>query len=108
MNLQAAFRVSAALACMRAISQGCAQVPFKLIRDYEEAGLARKRAARDHVLYDLVTAKPNSWQTAFEFRETQALHACMGNSYAYKGKYRGKVAEADPVGPGARQARPAC
>ena len=92
-NLQAAFRVSAALACMRAISQGCAQVPFKLIRDYEEAGLARKRAARDHVLYDLVTAKPNSWQTAFEFRETQALHACMGNSYAYKGKYRGKVAE---------------
>jgi HK97 family phage portal protein len=92
-NLQAAFRVSAALACMRAISQGCAQVPFKLMRDYEEAGLARKRAARDHVLYDLVTAKPNSWQSAFEFRETQALHACMGNSYAYKGKYRGKVAE---------------
>ena len=92
-NLHAAFRVSAALACMRAISQGCAQVPFKLMRDYEEAGLARKRAARDHVLYDLVTAKPNSWQSAFEFRETQALHACMGNSYAYKGKYRGKVAE---------------
>lgn len=92
-NLQAAFRVSAALACMRAISQGCAQVPFKLIRDYEEAGLARKRAARDHALYDLVTAKPNSWQTAFEFRETQALHACMGNSYAFKGKYRGKLAE---------------
>jgi len=92
-NLQAAFRVSAALACMRAISQGCAQVPFKLMRDYDEAGLARKRAARDHVLYDLVTAKPNSWQSAFEFRETQALHACMGNSYAYKGKYRGKVAE---------------
>lgn len=92
-TLQAAFRVSAAFACMRAISQGVAQVPFKLMQDYEEDGLGRKRTARDHPVYDVVTAKPNTWQTAFEFRETQALHASMGNAYAFKNIYRGKVAE---------------
>jgi HK97 family phage portal protein len=92
-TLLTAFRVSAAFACLRAIAQGCAQVPFKLYQDYEDAGLARKRVARDHPVYDVVTAKPNAWQTAFEFRETQALHAAMGNAYAFKGMYRGKVAE---------------
>jgi HK97 family phage portal protein len=92
-TLVTAFRVSAAFACLRAISQGAAQVPFKLFQDYEEDGLARKRVAREHAVYDVVTAKPNKWQTAFEFRETQALHAAMGNSYAFKNIYRGKVAE---------------
>lgn len=93
-DLKAAFRVSAAFACMGAIStRGCAQVPFKLMQDYEEDGLARKRTARDHDIYDLITARPNGWQTAFEFKETLTLHACMGNAYAFKNLYRGKVGE---------------
>lgn len=93
-DLKAAFRVSAAFACMGAIStRGCAQVPFKLMQDYEQDGLPRKRTARDHDVYDLITAKPNSWQTAFEFKETLTLHACMGNAYAFKNIYRGKLAE---------------
>ncbi len=87
------FKVSASLACMREISQGLAQVPFKLMQDYEEGGLARKRVAREHPLYDLLAAKPNGWQTAFEFMETLGLHACLGNAYVYKGIYRNKVAE---------------
>ncbi len=99
-TLLSTFRVSAAFACMRAISQGCAQVPFKLMQDYEEGGLSRKRVARAHPVYDVVTAKPNKWQTAFEFRETQALHAAMGNSYAFKVMYRGKVAELILLDPG--------
>lgn len=100
-DLKAAFRVSAAFACMGAIStRGVAQVPFKLMQDYEQDGLSRKRTARDHDIYDLITAKPNSWQTSFEFKETLALHACMGNAYAFKNIYRGKIAELILLDPG--------
>lgn len=84
-NLAAAFRVSAAFACIRAIGTGTAAAPLKLYQDFEAQGLARKRVARDHAIYDLVSAKPNDWQTSFEFRETLAMHAAMGNGYAYKG-----------------------
>jgi HK97 family phage portal protein len=93
-NLQTALRVSAAFACMRAIStQGCAQIPFKLMQDYEKDGLQRKRVARDHHLYDIVTAKPNGWQTAFELKEQLTLHASLGNAYAFKNKVRGTLRE---------------
>lgn len=100
-NLQTAFRVSAAFACLGAIStRGCAQVPFKLLQDYQQDGLSRKRVARDHYLYDLITAKPNGWQTSFEFKETLTLHAALGNAYAFKNLYRGKVGELIILDPG--------
>lgn len=100
-NMQSAFRVSAAFACIRAIStQGCAQVPFKLMQDYEQDGLARKRAARDHPVYDLITAKPNGWQTSFEFKETLTMHASLGNAYAFKNIFGGKLQELILLDPG--------
>jgi HK97 family phage portal protein len=92
-TLQSAMRVSAALACMRVLSQGVSQTPFKLFREEDADGLRRIRPARDHQVYDVVASRPNSWQTSFEFRETMVLHACMGNAYAFKNRYRGKVAE---------------
>lgn len=99
-NLASMFRVSTAFACLRYISQSGAKVPFKLLQDYEQDGLSRKRVARTHYLYDLVTAKPNGWQTSFEFRETMFLHAAMGNAYAFKNLYRGKVGELILLDPG--------
>lgn len=99
-SLQQAFRVSAALACMRVISQGVAQVPFKLMQTYEQDGLTRRRPAREHYLYDLLSVKPNEWQTSFEFMETLTLHASMGNAYVYKGMYRGKLGELIILDPG--------
>lgn len=98
-DLTTAFRVSAAFACMRHIATGVAYAPFKLMRDYEEGGLNRKKVARDHPLYDVFTVRPNAWQTSFEFRETLALHACMGNAYVYLNRYRGKIAEAIILNP---------
>ncbi len=92
-NLQSAFRVSAALACMREISQGLAQVPFKVMQDYQEGGLSRKRAVREHPAYKVLAVQPNSWQTPFEFMETMGLHASLGNAYAFKTFYRGQIAE---------------
>lgn len=92
-NRDTIFRASSSLACMREISQGMAQVPFKVMQDYEEGGLARKRVARDHPLYDLLAGRPNGWQTPFEFMETLGLHVCLGNAYVYKGFYRNKISE---------------
>ena len=92
-NLLTVWRVSAALSAMRARSQGVAQVPFKLFREYEEGGLKRIRPARDHHLYDKLTAKPNGWQTSFEFREQLELHLCLGNAYVFLNRYRGKLEE---------------
>ncbi len=87
------FRVAAAFACIGVRSKGVAQVPFKLFRETEEGGLRRIAPARKHPVYDVVTAKPNGWQTSFEFREQMEIHVCLGNAYAFKNIYRGKLAE---------------
>jgi HK97 family phage portal protein len=84
-TLKSAIRVSAAFACMREISQGLAQVPFKVFKDYE--------VQRDHPVHKLLTRRPNAWQTCFEFMETLGVHVSLGNAYVFKNQYRGKVAE---------------
>lgn len=91
-NLTTAFRVSAAFACMREISQGLAQVPFKVFKDYD--------VQREHPVHKLLTRRPNGWQTCFEFMETLGLHASMGNAYAFKNRYLGKVTELIILHPG--------
>ena len=97
------FKVSAAFACMRAISQGCT-IPFKLIHETGEGENKRRRVARDHAHYDVLTAKPNGWQTGFEFMETFVLHASLGNGYAFKNIVRGAVRELIVLDPGCVQA----
>ena len=92
-TLQQAFRVSAALSCLRVIGNGCAQVPFKLFQSKTVGGLEKIQPAREHKLYDRLTVKPNGWQTSFEFREQLALHAAMGNAYAFKNIFRGELLE---------------
>jgi HK97 family phage portal protein len=88
-NLDTAFKVSVAFACLKVLSQGGAQVPFKLFRETEVAGMTHRAAAKDHALYDLVATAPNDWTTSFEFRETLILHAAMGNAYAFKNRGSG-------------------
>lgn len=93
-NLENALKVATMFACLRVLSQGCAQVPFKLFREYQENGLRKIAPARDHRHYDLVSTKPNEWQTSFEFREQLVIHAGLGNAYVWKSRVIGeKVAE---------------
>lgn len=100
-NIETAFKVSALFACIRVLSQGCAQVPFKLFREARGGdGLTRIEPARDHRLYDLVTAKPNDWQTSFEFREELVIHAALGNAYVWKNKVFSGIAELILLHPG--------
>lgn len=94
-NLEAALKVTAFFACLRKLSNGCAQVPFKLFRSVESGGLERILPARDHYLYDKLAVQPNGWSTSFEFRETLVMHAAVGNAYVFKnrGVATGKIHE---------------
>lgn len=92
-NLESAFKVSVAFACLKVLSQGGAQVPFKVFRETEINGLTRIKPAKDHALYDLAATAPNDWTTSFEFRETLILHAALGNAYAFKNKVGGRIVE---------------
>jgi HK97 family phage portal protein len=85
-NLDNAFRVSVFFACLRVLSQGVAQVPFKLYQETEEGGLTKIRPAREHRLYDLLATAPNDWTTSYEFRETLVLHASLGDAFVYKNR----------------------
>lgn len=91
-----ALDVSTVLACVRVISNGVAQVPFRLYRD------SRSTGAVDHPLYRIIYRRPNSWQTSFEFRETMMFHVLLlGNAYAFVnrvGRER-KVREIVPLDP---------
>lgn len=93
-NLDNALKVSVAFACLRKISQGCAQVPFKLLQKVEVGGLTKIRDGIEHPNYDVTTFQPNDWSTAFDFIETMLIHAGMGNAYAFKNVgFKGKLHE---------------
>jgi HK97 family phage portal protein len=83
-NLDNALKVATVFACLKVLSQGCAQVPFKLFREAQEGGLTKITPARDLPLYDLMASKPNDWQTSFEFREQLVIHAGLGNAFVWK------------------------
>ena len=87
-TLDAGLKVATLYACLRVLSQGVAQVPFKLFREQTSDGLKKIEPARDHPHYDLVTTQPNDWTTSFEFRETLTIHAAIGNAYAFKNYVR--------------------
>jgi HK97 family phage portal protein len=94
---ETAMQTAVVLACVRLISEGIAQVPFRVMQ--ESSGL--KKPATNHPLHDLLTVAPNDWQTSFEFRETLALHTVLtgrGVAYIVRGA-GGKVMELLPLDP---------
>lgn len=92
-NLQSALKVSVFFACLRKISQGCAQVPFKLFQSIDVNGLPSIVPARGHSLYDLMAVMPNEWTTSYEFRESLVIHAALGNAYAFINRVGPKITE---------------
>ena len=86
-NRETALKVSAVFGCVRVISEGVAQVPFKLMQK-TRSSVSRhpdRNDADDHPLYDLMNCAPNGFQTSFQFRETMVLHALLAQgAYAFK------------------------
>jgi len=85
-TLESALRCSTALACVRVIAQGIAQVPWQV---YRKDGSSRS-VRTDHPLYYLLHTQTNPWQTSYEFRETLMVHLTLcGNAYAWRTKVLG-------------------
>ena len=98
-NVKTALEVSTVFACMRVLGEGVAQVPLKLIR--ESADGKTRLPAKDHPLYEVLSCRPNSYQTSFEFRETLMWHVGLtGNFFAFKNIVFGKLKELIPFDPG--------
>lgn len=94
---QSALEVPAVLSCVRVISEGVAQVPFKVYRQVGD----KIMPAADHPLYRVLHRKPNGWMTSFELRETMTIHCVMtGDAYAFINRVRGEVRELIPFPPG--------
>lgn len=95
-----ALQSTAVYACVKVLAETLAALPIHIYKRLPNGG---KDTARVHPVYDLLHEKPNSWQTAFEFKEmlmTQVL--LRGNAYAelLPGR-RGFVDQLIPVQPDA-------
>lgn len=98
-NWWTALQVSTVLACCKVIAEGVSQIPFRVYQQTDTG----KKVATDHPVNELVYRKPNSWQTAFEFRETLCFHILLaGNAFIFVnrvGRAR-EVRELIPIEPG--------
>jgi HK97 family phage portal protein len=89
-TIKTALEVATVFACIRAISEGVAQVPLKVFKDEGE----NKNPATKHPLYDLLHRKPNENDTSFKWRETLTMNAALaGDGFSFINRGRGKVLE---------------
>ncbi len=92
-----AIEVSTVQACVRAISEGVAQVPI-YAHTRDARGVRGPRVA--HPILEVINGRPNFWQSSFEFRETLLIHMAMvGNAFVYKSMGGGRVLELIPIEP---------
>jgi len=98
-NWRTALQVSTVLACVKSLTNGCAQVPLKIYRERADGGAD---PAKDHPAYRLLYAAPNDYQTAFEYFQQLVMHlALTGSHFSLKSMVRGQVLyELLPLEPG--------
>lgn len=97
-NRKNAIETATVFACIRVISEDCAHLKCNVISvgdDGTRTPLPKHRVAR------LLNKRPNSEQTALEFRETLIMHAALtGNGFAFKVRNaRDEVVELIPLMP---------
>jgi HK97 family phage portal protein len=77
---ETAMRATAVHACVQYLARSIAAMPLILYRRLPDGGKVRDY---EHTLGRLLHDRPNSWQTAFEFRAMLQAHlALRGNAYA--------------------------
>lgn len=91
------FAVSAFHACVRAIAESIAVMPFRLMRKEGD----RRVPATDSPLFNLAHRRPNPWMSSYSLIESQTTHvATWGNAYLLKKYGRdGQVEELWPLHP---------
>jgi HK97 family phage portal protein len=96
-NLTSAIQVSTVFAVCRVVGEGVAQVPLKLMKYDGKTRLPYT----EHPLYNILSTKPNDWQTSFEYREMMIWHLMLtGNHFSFINRARGKILELIPFSPG--------
>lgn len=89
-----ALRQAAVLQCVTVLSNGVAQIPFRLMRE-------GNKVADDHPLYYLFKESPNKWQSNFEFWQMVMLHLTLqGECVVWKVKSRNIIQQLIPFAPG--------
>lgn len=98
-NLTTAIQVAAIFSGCRVIGNGMAQVPLKLMQERKDG---TRLPAKEHRLYRLMSAKPNDWQTSFEFRQMISWHVELcGNAFVFINRNsRDEIIELIPIPPG--------
>ncbi|WP_437403938.1 phage portal protein [Acinetobacter radioresistens] len=95
-NAKTAESISTVYACISAISETIASLPFEV---YKRTDAGREKA-KAHPLYRLIHDKPNHWQTALEFREMLQRHVLLrGNAYAEIKRDRAGITALIPLHP---------
>lgn len=80
MSADVAVRVTCILACVRFIASSIACMPTEVMR--RRPGMP-KTHAHDLPCYDVLTWRPNAWQSDFEYKETTGYHlALYGRAYS--------------------------
>ena len=80
MSAEVAVRVTCILACVRFIASSIACMPTEVMR--RRPGFP-KTHAHDLPCYEVLTWRPNSWQSDFEYKETTCYHlALYGRAYS--------------------------
>lgn len=99
-NIRTALELTTVLGIARVISEGIAQVPWKMFQRGTDGG---RREASEHPLFYLLKRRPNDWQTSFEFREQIAFHLVLaGNAFVFVNRsLDGEIIELLPYEPGA-------
>ena len=94
-----ALQVATVLACVKVIADGCATPNLGVFRETKDG---RRERADNIPEWRLLAARPNEWQTSFEWRRQMTLHAALtgaGLSIKVRGDNR-RVRELIPVMPG--------
>lgn len=103
-NHKSALQVATVLACVKAISDGCATPDLHVFRE-KDGG--RSERAVNIPEYRLLSRRPNEWQTSFEWRRMMTMHAALtgtGLSLKVRGDNR-RVRELIPIAPGSWDVR---
>lgn len=99
-TLNTAIQVATVFGACRVIGNGISQVPLKLMQ--RAADGKSRLPAYDHPLYEMLSLRPNEWQTSFEFRQMLSWHLELcGNAFVFINRVSsGRITELVPFSPG--------
>lgn len=91
----AVLRLSAAMACVRLLSQVIATLPLGV---FERLGDGARQEARGHWAYELLHNEPNAYMTAADFWQVMVAWMMLrGNGYAEKLRIGGRIVALNPL-----------